>query len=250
MTTQGIREIHEHGFIHLDLKPANVFITFEGRLKIGDFGLATTWPVQASIDGEGDRVYIAPEILRGQYDKPADIFSLGLMMLEAACNVGLPDNGSTWVELRDGDMSHIPSLTSPTAGSVVRDATGTPIGQDSAISPPAAECIPFQFSVDTVTHDASNLFGARPRAELQSPPDFMANAEDPNSLDSIVGWMLRPDPAQRPTAQQLIDTDALRWVAQRRHAGATVYEGNWGPEEGPWRNFVGQPSVDTEMTDA
>lgn len=246
----GVREIHDHGFLHLDLKPANVFITFEGRLKIGDFGLATTWPVQTSIDGEGDRVYIAPEILRGQYDKPADIFSLGLMMLETACNVGLPDNGSTWVELREGDMRNIPSLTNKNAGSVVRDATGTPIGQDSAISPPATECIPFQFSGNTMTHDASNLFGARSRAELRSPPDFMANAGDPNSLDSIVGWMLHPNPAQRPTAQQLIDTDALRWIALRRHAGATVYEGNFGPEEGPWRNFINQGSVDTEMTDA
>jgi mitosis inhibitor protein kinase SWE1 len=206
--------------------------------------------VTTSIDGEGDRVYIAPEILRGQYDKPADLFSFGLMIFEAACNVALPDNGTTWVELREGNLSHIPSLTSATAGSVVRDATGTPIGQDTAISPPATECIPFQFSGNAMTHDPSNLFGPRKRAELQSPPDFMANPQHPFSLDSIVGWMLHPSPRHRPTANQLLQTDSLRWVSTRRHAGATVYEGNWGPAEGPWSNYIAEGSIDTEMTDA
>jgi mitosis inhibitor protein kinase SWE1 len=54
---QGLQHIHESGFIHLDLKPANIFITFEGSLKIGDFGLATTWPAPAGIDREGDRTW-------------------------------------------------------------------------------------------------------------------------------------------------------------------------------------------------
>ncbi|RKU46538.1 hypothetical protein DL546_000343 [Coniochaeta pulveracea] len=248
--TQGLREIHDGGFIHLDLKPANIFVTYEGKLKIGDFGLAAEWPVQTSIDGEGDRVYIAPEILQGHYDKPADIFSLGLMLLEAAANVCLPDNGSTWMELREGNMSNVQSLTSTTAGSVVRDATGTPIGLDSAISPPAADCIPFQFSEQsTATHDASNLFGSLKRSELQSPPDFMIDASHPSSLDNIVKWMIHKDPAKRPTAAQLLEVEALVWVAARRHAGATVYEGNWGPEGGPTNDLV-EESVDTEMTDA
>ncbi|KAB5554998.1 hypothetical protein GE09DRAFT_147067 [Coniochaeta sp. 2T2.1] len=246
----GIREIHDHNFIHLDLKPANVFITFEGKLKIGDFGLAAQWPVDKNIDGEGDRIYIAPEILHGGYDKPADIFSLGMMMIEAAANIVLPDNGEVWRHLRDGNLSDIPSLTSMAAGAVVRDVTGTPIGQDSAVSPPAADCIPFQFSANTMTHDAGNLFNPRSRAELRSPPQFMVEPSDPSSLDSIVAWMLFAHPEDRPTAQQLIDSEPLRWIAMRRHAGATVYEGNWGPEEGPWMNFVTQASVDTEMTDA
>merc|ERR1712093_738574 len=97
---QGLKHIHDSGFIHLDLKPANIFITFEGILKIGDFGMATSWPAQSGIEGEGDREYIGPEILMGHYDKPADIFALGLIILEIAGNVQLPDNGPTWTRLR------------------------------------------------------------------------------------------------------------------------------------------------------
>nr|CAG8442768.1 11313_t:CDS:2 [Entrophospora candida] len=79
----GLKHIHESNIIHNDLKPGNVFITKNDRLKIGDFGLATHWPVRMGFDKEGDRVYLAGEILsESRNDKPADIFSFGLIILE------------------------------------------------------------------------------------------------------------------------------------------------------------------------
>lgn len=144
----GVSYIHQHGVLHLDLKPANIFIASNGSLKIGDFGLATRWPrvrpitilqgaavnspgwdaTAASsvwlsersrskgsdeqrpsddLEREGDREYIAPEILRGQYGRPADMFALGLVILEAAANVVLPDNGLPWRKLREDDLSDV-----------------------------------------------------------------------------------------------------------------------------------------------
>jgi mitosis inhibitor protein kinase SWE1 len=76
---QGLLFIHEAGVIHLDLKPANIFVTGEGRFKIGDFGMASIWPRGGHVDvgtfeREGDKLYLAPEVLQGKYGKAADVF--------------------------------------------------------------------------------------------------------------------------------------------------------------------------------
>lgn len=60
------------------------------------------------LEREGDREYIAPEVFfESKYGPPADIFSLGLIMLEAACSVEIPDNGEPWHKLRHDDFSDV-----------------------------------------------------------------------------------------------------------------------------------------------
>ncbi|KAI9736491.1 MAG: hypothetical protein M1818_006001 [Claussenomyces sp. TS43310] len=244
---QGLKHIHDCGYIHLDLKPANIFITFEGVLKIGDFGMAAHWPAQPGIDGEGDREYIGPEILLGQYDKPADIFALGLIMLEIAGNVQLPDNGPTWQRLRSGDMSDVPSLTWSTASTILRDATGIPIddsdtsmdsfGSDEeneidfgspSMSSRKRHSMPASRSL---SHDPGNLFGSMRRGELHHAPAFMRDQYHDHALDRVVKSMLSPKPEDRPTVHNILGSEGLQWVDSRRRAGATVFEGNWGPAD-------------------
>jgi mitosis inhibitor protein kinase SWE1 len=231
----------------LDLKPANILITFEGVLKIGDFGMAAKWPVQSSIEGEGDREYIGPEILLGQYDKPADVFALGLIMLEIAGNVQLPDNGPTWQRLRSGDMSDVPSLSWSVGSTILRDATGIPIeesdasldyfGSDDEMEPsfgsPTLSSRRRNIgssSSKSLSHDAGNLFGSR-RGELHHAPPFMKDMHHEHALDRIVRRMISPLPQDRPTIHQVLESEGLRWVEARRRAGATVFEGNWGPAD-------------------
>ena len=72
--------------IHLDLKPSNVFLTKEGRFKIGDFGMGSLWPrtldmatmatteCAGGFEREGDKLYLAPEVLQGCYSEAADVF--------------------------------------------------------------------------------------------------------------------------------------------------------------------------------
>ncbi|PKI85619.1 non-specific serine/threonine protein kinase [Malassezia vespertilionis] len=73
------------------------------------------------LEREGDREYIAPEVIfESKYGKPADIFSLGLILLEAACGVEIPDNGEPWHKLRCDDFSDVNlSLLSPALHSVI-----------------------------------------------------------------------------------------------------------------------------------
>ncbi|KAK0671844.1 putative mitosis inhibitor protein kinase [Cercophora samala] len=243
-TAQGLAAIHEAGFIHLDIKPANILVTFDGYLKIADFGMATTSPAPPGIEGEGDREYIGPEILRGRFEQPADIFALGLIILEIACNVFLPDNGPTWQALRIADLSAVPSLTSPEAGSIIRDANGVPIEH---LSPVQEDQRNDDFPFEGMTHDPKNLFSPTKRTESLGPPSFMMDSEDPHSLDKIVAWMIQPEPNNRPTAQQILASEPVSWVASCRTGGATVYEGNWGPQVGPSIEEL-LDDDDTEMT--
>ncbi|KAH8820943.1 hypothetical protein F5884DRAFT_850192 [Xylogone sp. PMI_703] len=238
--SQGLKHIHDAGYIHLDLKPANIFITFEGVLKIGDFGMATTWPAQPGIEGEGDREYIGPEILLGKYDKPADVFALGLITLEIAGNVQLPDNGPTWQRLRSGDMSDVPSLTSSSTGTIPRDETGIPLEDgDVAMDSFGSDDEEQEFGSPSrnrsydkpQSHDPANLFGSSRRGELQGPPAFMEDMDHESALDRIVRWMISPEPQDRPTIGQVLMMEGLRWVESRRRAGATIFEGNWGPAD-------------------
>jgi mitosis inhibitor protein kinase SWE1 len=243
-----LKHIHDSGYIHLDLKPANIFITFEGSLKIGDFGMAAAWPAEAGIEGEGDREYIGPEILLGKYDKPADVFALGLIMLEIAGNVQLPDNGPTWQRLRSGDISDVPSLTWSSESALQRDATGIPLedadmtmdnfGSDDELE--AGFGSPTMSSrkrncgggsTRSLSHDAGNLFGSSRRGELHKAPEFMTDMYHDCALEKLVRWMISPEPHDRPMIHQILEVESVNWVSSRRRAAATVYEGNWGPAD-------------------
>ena len=237
--SRGLKHIHDSGFIHLDLKPANVLITFEGVLKIADFGMATSWPAQPGIDGEGDREYIGPEILRGHFDKPGDVFALGLIMLEIAGNVMLPDNGASWQRLRTGDMSDVPSLTSSSETSnILRDSSGKPLSQDESVedfygSDSGADDLGSpRFLRGRRDKDMKNgPFKLHRSGELANPPAFMIDSNDPEALDNIVRWMISPETINRPVVDQILGTMGVQWAEARRRAGATVFEGNWGPAD-------------------
>jgi serine/threonine protein kinase/Tfp pilus assembly protein PilF len=96
---EALATAHERGVVHRDLKPGNVMVTREGRVKVLDFGLAklvaadTTVHVgvttAASLSGEGQilgtTAYMAPEQLKGEtVDARSDLFAMGIIIYELA----------------------------------------------------------------------------------------------------------------------------------------------------------------------
>ena len=76
----GLHHIHSANYLHLDLKPDNLFLSSNDGIKIGDFGLVVEngcWE-----DEEGDKRYMAPELLQGSADFKSDIFSAGLIVYQ------------------------------------------------------------------------------------------------------------------------------------------------------------------------
>jgi serine/threonine-protein kinase len=80
----GMRFIHSSGFIHQDLKPANIFLNADGRALIGDFGASRlTWSDDTPTGNTGTAHYAAPEQFKTDIPTvEADVFSFGLILYE------------------------------------------------------------------------------------------------------------------------------------------------------------------------
>ena len=81
----AIKHIHEKKIIHRDLKSGNIFLTKNGLVKLGDFGIAKRF--QKTMDKAktfiGTPYYLSPEIINGKpYDSKSDIWSLGVLLYE------------------------------------------------------------------------------------------------------------------------------------------------------------------------
>ncbi|GAA3278000.1 Stk1 family PASTA domain-containing Ser/Thr kinase [Paenarthrobacter aurescens] len=81
---EGLAAAHHSGLIHRDVKPENVLIADDGRIKVGDFGLARAISANTSTGALiGTVAYLAPELVLGQpADARSDIYSAGIMLYE------------------------------------------------------------------------------------------------------------------------------------------------------------------------
>jgi serine/threonine protein kinase/cytochrome c-type biogenesis protein CcmH/NrfG len=83
---EGLQAAHERGVVHRDIKPGNIMIASNGKVKITDFGLAHFVDrTRLTIDGKasGTPAYMAPEQMRGEaVDRRADIWAFGVLLHE------------------------------------------------------------------------------------------------------------------------------------------------------------------------
>lgn len=212
----ALRFIHDFcSIVHLDVKPANILITFEGNLKLADLGMATKLPLSGeNLENEGDREYIAPEIISdGIYDFRADIFSLGLMIVEIAANVILPDNGNAWHKLRSGDLSDAGRFSS---SEIHSDSIFSSTNMQSNLT-------------DTTQPESYNADLCGKETLPAWVPKFLM---DNDSLERMVIWMVEPDYRKRPTANNILQTEECQYVELTRKAGAIIQEDDFDFKSG------------------
>ncbi|MBR5407039.1 MAG: Stk1 family PASTA domain-containing Ser/Thr kinase [Lachnospiraceae bacterium] len=98
--SMGIESAHNNGIIHRDIKPQNIIISKEGKVKVADFGIARA----ASSDTQtshamGSVHYTSPEQARGGYsDTKSDIYSIGITLFEMVTG-RVPFDGETTVAI-------------------------------------------------------------------------------------------------------------------------------------------------------
>eukprot|EP00762_Andalucia_godoyi_P000909 ANDGO_03901.mRNA.1 putative protein kinase DDB_G0291842 len=214
--SQGLSYLHSHGILHLDIKPANLLSPGPQIVKIGDFGIALmrqeeegnrqstaqTFAMKGldtSTDEddtfmEGDNRYMAPELLRDVITPAADIFSLGMSLLELATNVELPSHGALWHKFRDMSFfnepcilpSEMPSDAAGSPDSAGASASSSKLGSPSPSSPPSSSWLGEQYGLS----DALILLL---QAMLNPEPERRCTLEQILSHPSIQPFLLPPD---------------------------------------------------------
>src|ERR671936_3071228 len=119
----ALRFAHRNGIVHRDIKPHNVLVDGEGRLKVTDFGIARAGASQMTEEGSiiGTAQYLSPEQAKdAPVDQTSDIYSLGIVLYELLTGE-VPFKGDTPVEIAMKHLSTVPEPPSAKRSDIPHD---------------------------------------------------------------------------------------------------------------------------------
>lgn len=107
---EGMRYIHSKKVIHCDLKPANILISADGKIRNSDFGISKLIQPGASISSlQGTIKFSAPEIIREgkNYTEKVDVYSFGVLLFFLLDSGNMPNINI--LQIASGKKAEIPS---------------------------------------------------------------------------------------------------------------------------------------------
>ncbi len=197
---EGLAEAHSHGVLHRDLKPGNVFIPRDGRIRVVDFGLALTVAKKIESVADEDEAadcitpkspwlmgtpgYMAPEQWRQeQCGEATDIWALGIIIFEMCAG---------W---RPFDELKPVSSATPTKPL----STKLQLPSDTTASTPPSPITPVAKMFDRLSRQKTRVCGP------ETPPVLADVAEVSQALSKLVTRCLTKDAAERPSAAEVAD---------------------------------------------
>lgn len=114
---KGLAYAHQRGVIHRDIKPHNTLVSYEGAIKIADFGIAKLQSETASgssnVEVKGTVGYIAPEVLDGHAcTARSDLFAIGLILWECLTGKKLFDGATDGERIKRTFDCQVPPMRS------------------------------------------------------------------------------------------------------------------------------------------
>ena len=131
---QALAEAHRCGLVHRDVKPENVLIADDGRVKVADFGLARAFDATTTSTATGGVLigtvsYLAPElIIDGKADPRSDVYAAGVLLYEMLTG-RKPHEGETAIQIA---YKHV-NEDVPPPSSVMAPGAGLPAFVDALV---------------------------------------------------------------------------------------------------------------------
>jgi len=229
---QGLEAAHDNNIIHRDIKPQNIIISRDGKVKVADFGIAKAASSNTlTSSAMGSVHYISPEQARGGYsDEKSDIYSLGITMYEMILGK-VPFEGDNAVSIA---LLHIQEEITP-LGELVGDI---PISTDKIV----LKCLQKKperryLSVVELISDLKRSL-VEPGVDFVVIPDVLNNsptiALSPNDVNAIRNGAMQnpgPDMSQQmnPGMNQTMNPDMMNNGMYMNDAAMQGNNGNMNP---------------------
>ena len=218
-TSAALHAAHQAGLVHRDIKPGNLLITPEGRVKITDFGIARIAdqvPLTATGQVMGTVQYLSPEQASGQQAAPStDIYSLGIVAYEALAG-RRPFTGESQVAIAMAHINDAPPDLPGTVPEPVRNLVLSCIAKTPADRPTSAA----HLSRAATMLRRGDIAGAAAIVPGIASTDSFATIDSPTQAATrVITTQSTPVTAALPVSA----TTTTRGQAQRRRTNPWIW---------------------------